>query len=58
MLPTLMQEMSSFHMNDLVKELSANPDAFKAASAAAAAQDEDVPDLVGNFDDASKNENI
>ena len=52
MLPQIMQQFSGgdmFNLKSLAKTLAAN-------SGGAAAADDDIPQLVENFDDASKNE--
>ena len=51
MLPQIMQQFSGgdmFNLKSLAKTLAAN--------SAGAAADDDIPQLVENFDDASKNE--
>jgi len=55
MLPTVMQQLgpeSMFNLKSLAKSLAASG----AGDAAASALDDDVPQLVENFDEASKNE--
>lgn len=64
MLPSIMQQLGAenvFNLNSLAKELASKAEELKATSggaAAGAAEDDDVPQLVENFDEASKNEKI
>lgn len=61
MLPTIMQQLGAenmFNLNALAKELASKTGDKAAAGAAPAGTDDDVPDLVENFDEASKNEKI
>jgi nascent polypeptide-associated complex subunit beta len=54
MLPSIMQQLGAadmFNLQQIAKQLSG-----KAAAAAAADADDDVPELVENFDEASKDE--
>jgi len=56
MLPTVMQQLgpeSMFNLKNLAKSLAASG---AGGEAAASALDDDVPQLVENFDEASKNE--
>lgn len=60
MLPTIMQQLGAenmFNLNTLAKELANKAEGLKTAGAADA-DDDDVPQLVENFDEASKNEKI
>ena len=63
MLPSMMQSLggdSLFNLKNLTKTLANTnlADELKSnlAAAAAAAGDDEIPDLVENFDEASKNE--
>ena len=60
MLPSILQQLGGggdmFNFQQLARKL-ANANLGDAAAAAAAAED-DVPQLVENFDEASKNEKI
>jgi len=67
MLPQLMQQLGGlggaenmFNLNQLAKELAAGKGGAEAAAEAlkTIAEDEDVPQLVENFDEASKDEKI
>lgn len=65
MLPSIMQQLGAenvFNLNSLAKELASKAEELKAtsggAAGAAGAEDDDVPQLVENFDEASKNEKI
>lgn len=63
MLPSIMQQLGAenmFNLNTLAKELASKAEELKASGAggAAGADDDDVPQLVENFDEASKNEKI
>lgn len=54
MLPSIMQQLgpdSMWNINNLAKTLAATQESLKAD-----AGDDDVPELVENFDEASKNE--
>lgn len=58
MLPSIMQQLGAenmFNLKQLAQQL-ANSGDLKAAAGAEAAGDDDVPQLVENFDEASKNE--
>ena len=65
MLPSIMQQLGAenmFNLNTLAKQLASKAEELKASNAAGAAgaggDDDDVPQLVENFDEASKNEKI
>ena len=63
MLPSIMQQLGAenmFNLNTLAKELASKAEELKGAGAAGAAgaEDDDIPQLVENFDEASKKENI
>lgn len=64
MLPSIMQQLGAenmFNLNTLAKELASKAEELKAANPGAApagGDDDDVPQLVENFDEASKNEKI
>lgn len=47
-----------FNLNTLAKELASKAEELKASNPTAGGDDDDVPQLVENFDEASKNENI
>ena len=56
MLPSIMQQLGAenmFNLKALAKQLAGD---VAAANPAAAAADDDVPQLVENFDEASKDE--
>lgn len=60
MLPTIMQQLGAenmFNLKSLAKSLAGQADSLKAAAAAAGA-DDDVPDLVENFDEASSKDEV
>ena len=57
MLPTIMQQFGAenvFNLKSLAKSLSSTAEELKTS----APVDDDVPQLVENFDEASKNEKI
>lgn len=57
MLPTIMQQFGAenvFNLKSLAKSLSSTAEELKTSAPA----DDDVPQLVENFDEASKNEKI
>ncbi|CAF0946846.1 unnamed protein product [Brachionus calyciflorus] len=63
MLPTIMQQLGGdnvFNLKNLAKQLEKAGEELKAnqGAGATAAQDDEIPDLVENFDEASKNENV
>lgn len=64
MLPTIMQQLggdSVFNLKTLAKQLERTAEELKANQAGQSVlteQDEDIPQLVENFDEASKNEKI
>lgn len=68
MLPTIMQQLgglgglgganSPYDLQALAKQLSSKMGAAGLGGAAAAAGDDDVPDLVENFDEASKKDDV
>lgn len=64
MLPSIMQQLGAenmFNLNTLAKELASKAEELKGsagAAGAAGADDDDIPQLVENFDEASKKENI
>jgi nascent polypeptide-associated complex subunit beta len=64
MLPSIMQQLGAenmFNLNTLAKELASKAEELKGsagATGAAGADDDDIPQLVENFDEASKKENI
>lgn len=61
MLPTIMQQLGGdnmFNLKNLAKELEKTAQELKVNQGTAANQDEEIPELVENFDEASKNEKI
>ncbi|RNA14722.1 Transcription factor BTF3 -like protein [Brachionus plicatilis] len=61
MLPTIMQQLGGdnmFNLKNLAKELEKTAQELKVNQGTEAAQDEEIPELVENFDEASKNEKI
>ncbi len=46
-----------FNLKALAKQLTSTAEGLKAANPEGAVGDDDVPQLVENFDEASKNEN-